>query len=337
MPKHSFNTLMRRLSRAGFRRQFVTAALLPDWWEDSYAQDSTVLPEIEIRVARFLNVPLGAVKNTDAPLLPPPYGHAQLRSIRDIDRDRLHPAIHAAVRVAEAVVRNLRYSSPAGSLFTDALEWRSFLTSGERRPVQLEDILHDLWQKRVPVIPMEVLPTPGFQGLACIVDGYPVIVLGHKYDEPGRIAFLIAHEVGHIVAGDCSPGTLVLDENEAVQDESEGERAADDFAQRLLLGEATLEDLEISGRDPKALARVAFELEIEKGVDASSVIYAWASRTLNYAVASLAVKALYRSVGARRQVRMMFDEHVDPDSASESDRALLRCVYGDRQPTTIAD
>ena len=52
MPKHSFNTLMRRLSHAGFKRQFVTTALMPDWWEDSYAQDPAVLPEVEIRVAQ---------------------------------------------------------------------------------------------------------------------------------------------------------------------------------------------------------------------------------------------------------------------------------------------
>ena len=40
MAKHSFNTLMRRLSRVGFKKEFVTAALLPDWWEESYAPGS---------------------------------------------------------------------------------------------------------------------------------------------------------------------------------------------------------------------------------------------------------------------------------------------------------
>ena len=225
------------------------------------------------------------VRNAESPLLPPSYSDAQLRRIRDIDRSRLRPAIHTAVRVAEAVVRNLRCPlSSRSTLSSDALEWRRLLTSGQNRPVLLEDILNELWNKGIAVVPMEVLPTPNFQGLACIVDGHPVIVLGHRYDEPGRVAFLIVHEVGHIVAGDCSPESVVLDENEAVQDESGAERAADDFAKRLLLGAETLEVPNNREIDAKALAQAAFELETQQGVDASSVIYAWASRTLNYAV-----------------------------------------------------
>ena len=43
----------------------------------------------------------------------------------------------------------------------------------------------------------------------------------------------------------------------------------------------------------------------------------------------MAAKALYLEVGARRLLRQHFDRHVGLDTASESDRALLRCVYGD--------
>ena len=337
MPKHSFNTLMRRLSRAGFKQQFVTTALMPDWWHEPYAQDPAVLPEVEIRVARFLNVPLSTVRNADVALMPPSYRDAQLRRVRDIDRDRLRPAIHTAIRVAEAVIRNLRCTRPFETPLTnDALEWRQLLTSGEGSPVQLGDVLGDLWAKGIPVVPLDLLPTPSFQGLACIVDEHPVIVLGHRYDEPGRVAFLVAHEAGHIAAGDCSPGMPVLDENEAIQDDSDVERGADFFATRLLVGEEAVKIPEEEELDAKGLAQHAVDLESQTGVDASSLIYAWAARTLNYASASMAVKALYRSVGARQQVRRLFDQYVDSDSAAESDRSLLRCVYGEPQPTAVA-
>ena len=336
MPKHSFNTLMRRLSHAGFKRQFVTTALMPDWWEDSYAQDPAVLPEVEIRVARFLDAPLSAVRNVEVALMPPSYGHAQLRRVRDIERNRLGPAIHTAIRVAEAVIRNLRYPRSVEISPTDALEWRRLLKSGEGGPVQLDDILGDLWTKGIPIVPLDMLPTPSFQGLACIVDEHPVIVLGHRHDEPGRVAFLVAHETGHIVAGDCSPNTPVVDEDEAVLDDSGMERAADQFATRLLVGEDTVAISEWNEVDPKGLAQLAVDLESDTGADASSIIYAWAARTLNYRAAMMAVKALYRSVGARRQIRKHFDQYVDLDSAGESDRALLRCIYGEPQLTAIA-
>ena len=43
----------------------------------------------------------------------------------------------------------------------------------------------------------------------------------------------------------------------------------------------------------------------------------------------MAVKALYRGSGARQQLRQLFDRHIDLEAATESDRALLRCVYGE--------
>ncbi len=337
MPKHSFNTLMRRLSRAGFRQQFVTTALIPDWWEESYAKDPTLLPEIEILVARFLNAPLSVVRNVEEELMPPAYGGAQLRRVRDIDRSRLGPAIHTAIRVAEAVVRNLRCTrSEQAQLPDDALEWRRLLRSRRSGPVQLNDILCALWARGIPVIPMDMLPAPSFQGLACIVDGHPVIILGQKYDEPGRVAFLVAHEAGHIAAEHCSPNVPVLDQDKAIQDGSEVERVADLFARHLLVGDKTVKLPAQEQLDAKGLAQRAVDLESQTGVDAGFLIFGWAASTLNYAEASMAVKALYRSVGARRCVRRLFDEYVDPSSAAESDRALLRCVYGGPLPSAAA-
>ena len=336
MPEHSFKTLMRRLSKAGFKREFVTTALLPDWWEESYAQDPSVLPEIEIRVARFLDSPLSEVRDARAPLVPPPFANAQLRRVRDINRDRLGSAIHAATQVAQAVVRNLKRAEPIELPPSDALEWRRILQVAEGGPVQLNDILGDLWGRGIPVIPLDVLPVPSFQGLACIVDRHPVIVLGHRHDEPGRVAFLIAHEAGHIASGDCSPDTLVVDEDGGVQDRSAMERAADQFAARLLVGTENVAISEEGETDAKELARQAVDLESQTGADASSLIYAWAARTLDYASAAMAVRALYRSSGARRQVRRLLEQHVDLDSAGESDRDLIRCVYGERQPSAVA-
>jgi hypothetical protein len=51
--------------------------------------------------------------------------------------------------------------------------------------------------------------------------------------------------------------------------------------------------------------------------------------TGDYTTAAMAVRALYRHVGARRQLREMFDRYVVVSAAAETDRALLRCVYGD--------
>jgi Zn-dependent peptidase ImmA (M78 family) len=191
----------------------------------------------------------------------------------------------------------------------------------------LNDIATDLWVRGIPVVPLDVLPAPSFQGVACIVEDRPVVLLGHKYDEPGRVAFLVAHEAGHVAAGDCAPDQPVVDKEEEIADDTNIERRADQYARRVLIGSDSVPV--IDGADFKALASQAETIERETGAEASTVIFAWARHTGDYAKATMAVKALYRGTGARRQLRQLFDRHVDLVAATESDRALLRCVYGD--------
>jgi Zn-dependent peptidase ImmA (M78 family) len=163
--------------------------------------------------------------------------------------------------------------------------------------------------------------------MACVVEGRPVILLAHKHDEPGRVGFLVAHEAGHVAVGDCATGQPVVDEEEEIADDAEVERRADRYANRVLVGGDEVPGLQ--GGDFRALARGAAQVERETGADASAVVFAWARRTSDYAKATMAVRALYRSSGARRQLRQLFDQFVDPDAATEGDRALLRCVHGD--------
>lgn len=335
LTQSTFNSLVRRLSHAGFDRRFVRSALLPDWWDDECAADVELLPEVELRVARFLGQSVSLVRNAGEQLSAPEYEGAQLRRVRDVDRDRLGPAIHSALQIAAAVVRSLRDYQPAGAaLPADGLEWRRALRSSDGA-VTLDDILGDLWQRGIPVVPLEVLPAPSFQGLACIVESHPLIVLGYKHDEPGRVAFSVAHEAGHIAAGDCSPDEPVVDEEELIVDEAEMEQAADRYATRVLVGRDAIPSL--GGEDHKELARAAAALENETGADASILLFGWAAKTGDYRAATMAVKALYRGSGARNKLREYFDRHVDLESATETDRALLRCVYGDPESDEAAD
>ena len=295
---------MRRLSQAGFKKDFVEPAILPDWWTDHCAEDLQLLTDIEIRVARFLGVSIGAVRDPSVGLTPPEYANAQLRRVRDLDRDRLDPAIHSAIKIAEAVVRSLRDPTLQSiSLPLSGLKWRSEI-SPHSEPVILENLLDDLWTRGIPVVPVDVLPAPNFQGAACVVEGRPVILLGHKYDEPGRVAFLIAHESGHIAAGDCGPDRPVVDEEEEISDDAEIERNADRYATQVLVGSNSVPL--IDGQDFKTLARRAAKIESITGADASSIIFAWARRTNEYAAATMAVKALYRGSGGEAATASAF-------------------------------
>ena len=323
LARHTYTALMRRLSRAGFGSHFVHLAILPDWW------NAELLPDIEVRVARFLGIPLSTVGDPGATLAPPGCAEAQLRRVRDLDRDRLAPAIHSALQIGAAVVRSLKDRTQRPQVPPeDGLAWRDLVRPAEG-PVTLDGILDDLWRRGIPVVPIDVLPAPSPQGISCIIGDRPVILLGHKHDEPGRVAFLTAHEVGHIAAGDCSPGRPVVDEEDVVLDDADMERRADRYATRLLIGDDSIPT--VAGASYRQLASHAARLERSAGADASAILFAWAAKTGDYARASMAVRALYRASGARQRLRRHFDRHMDLEAATESDRALLRCVHGDQE------
>ena len=324
MVQHGFTSLMRRLSVAGFKAPFAQTALLPDWWAPSCDEDASLMPDLEIRVARFLGAPLEVVRDPNAALSAPTYAGAQLRRVRDLARDRLASAIHAALQIAGAVVRNMA-DVPVRLPPTDALVWRNQI--GRKGAIlQLGDVLADLWARGIAVVQVATLPTPGFQGLVAVVEGRPVVIIGHDLDEPSRLAFVIAHEIGHVVFGDCSAEHPVVDEDEIVADDDSMESRADAYARALLTG--NVEPPRLNPRDYKELAIQAAEQEKQFGIDAASIIFSWARSTLDYQLATMAAKALYRNKGAKRMLRENFDAHVNVIDAPDSDRALLRCLKG---------
>lgn len=302
---------------------------MPEWWNDACGTQSELITDVEIRIARFLGLPLADVKNPDLSLTPVKYENTHLRRVRFIDEDRLAPAIHSALKIGAAVVRNLRNSEPfQETIPIAALSWRHQILKNQTN-VTLDMLLKNLWSRGIPVVPIEVLPAPNFQGIACIIEDRPIILLGQRHDEPGHVAFIIAHEAGHIAAKDCAPGQPVVDEAGEVDDDTDMERDADNFAKQVLLGSDIIPEL--TGENYKQIAKQANQIEQDIGADASLIIFNWARQTRDYTKATMAVKALYGSAGARRKLRQHFDHHIKLDNASETDRALLRCVYGDTE------
>lgn len=298
---------------------------MPEWWDDSCAADASLLDDVEFRVARFLGLPLDQVRDPELPLFGTAVEGIRLRHSRDLDADRLLPAVHAGTEVAAAVARNEKVAAiPPNLPPPDPAAWRKdLIPSGGA--IDLEVLLADLWRRGIAVVFAEKLPSPKYQGMACIVEGRPVVVLGRAHDEPPRVAFLVAHEVAHLVYGDCEPGQPMIDEEEAV-DVSEVEVRADEYAWRLLTGRPDLP--EFDAPDFKRLADRATELEAESGIDAGFLVWSWANRTGAFPVGAMALKALYLHRGGLDLLRRYASENIDAASASETDRSLLACIAG---------
>ena len=50
----------------------------------------------------------------------------------------------------------------------------------------------------------------------------------------------------------------------------------------------------------------------------------------------LELQGLKKSYRGKRALRALFDQYVDLENASDSDRALLRCLHGDPQRDAVA-
>ena len=333
MATHSVSSLLRRLSRGGFKREFVQSAILPDWWNDSLQADARLLPDIELRIARFLGLPLDEVRDPSRPLGAKAAHSTVLRKSQSRSVGSLNPAIHTARRVAEAVLRNMA-DAPPRTIPATPEAWRGELVSGTS-PVTLDVMLRDLWARGIPVIPMEHLPLPAFQGMACLINGRPVIIIGQKFDAPSRIAFFVAHEAGHLAAGDCANGQTIVDESETATDTSAMEKQADRFASRVLLDGA--DPAKLRGTDPRDLALSAYDIQQATGADAGALIFHWARRNGdNFLLATLAAKALYQDKGARKSMAKFVTQNVNLESTSETDHALLGLVTGDASASATA-
>jgi hypothetical protein len=257
----------------------------------------------------------------------PSYHGPRLRRPANVKAERVGPAIHAGVELAAAVTRALRNTAPASLPSTDAVQWSSTLQPAFGETL-LEVMARDLWSRGVPVIPAEGLPTPKYQGLACIVDGRPVIVVGHEHDEPARVALWIAHECGHLVAGDCAEGAPVVDEDEDAGQASDMEKRADDYAWNVLMRGEKPSKPSAWPDEWQKVADKAAAVEQKTSVDAGVLVWSWTTRTKRYQDGKLALQALYRAKGARQTLAQLFNEHVDVENASETDAALLGCMVG---------
>lgn len=327
MARHTYRNLIQRAVAAGFKSDFIRDVLLPDWWNRECEKDASLLPEVEIRLARFLGTSIEAIRDPAFPLNAPEYPGAQLRRVQNVNRDRLRAAIHAGLRVASAVVRCLRSPDvPIRIPFAEPLRWREDV--GMRDPTfGLKSVVEDLWSRGIPVIHLEKVPPPKFQGLACVVRGRPVILLGHANDEPVRLLLYVAHETSHIVRGDVGPDVPVVDEDELFPDTSEMELAAEEYAWKALTGGQPI--LAPPSGNALQWANAAWKDQQSRAIDAGVSLWKWANQQSDFAKGEMALKALYRAQGGQRTLREVFDQHVAWENASETDRELLRSVFLD--------
>lgn len=309
----SFHSLVERLERAGFDRAFTHRTILPDWWDETCEQDPLLLPDFEFRTARFLNLPLETIQDPAAALVQP------YRPMTD--EDVSPAAIHAGIQIGQAVIRNLRDDAPAVLPPRTGRTWHAELRHGPDQPVALHAIVGDLWNRHIPVVPVTRLPQPDFQTLGCVIQGRPLVMMSDRVNDHWGAAVHTAHQIGHIIAGDCANGKIVI-HRDSPDRHSHSETRANAFASEVIVGGT---DTVMLARDPWSnpcdpanLVRLMEQPGIQVSPfpdDAIALVF------------TTDIPKTQAIPSAQSTLFNAFVRNVDIDAASDTDANLLRCVY----------
>lgn len=274
-------------------------ALMPDWWDDEAATDEGGLLELQILLARRLNVSLVSLQSQK----PQPAFRSTTQRFKTV-----HPEGSSQLAVAASIGHGLAQLLASSCASTplqppvDADTLRKDLLKNNEA-VTLDALCEWLWTAGIPVVHVTGWPDGLRRPDAMCVraSGRPVVIVVRKETALAKLAYLIAHEAGHIMNGhlSCDENAVLVDDTLSVDSQQsffdQDEKQADAYAMTLLGGSALFaSSKKLVGPDYSEMSLAAAALgEAQKvKLDAGQVILSWARLTEDWKLANLALRFL---------------------------------------------
>ena len=231
----TMSDVYKRLKKLNLDETFVRQVALPSWWNKEMDNNPIAVLEATGHIAQRLNLDLKSLILEDGQPQFKPLPHTKFKYHGQTEKAKPTTAQAIASQVAEVVARATQLSfSPLPS---DPLAIRQPII--EQYPqVTLYGILDYCWQHGIAVVYFNRYPK-GTRKLAGMIqwveEQYPVIVLSSGHSHPARLAFDLAHELGHLALGHVKEGIL-LDETLNQKSDDQEEQESNRFAAKLLVG-----------------------------------------------------------------------------------------------------
>jgi len=293
--------LFRRLKTVGYDEAFLRRVVLPDWWDDSLAANPVNRAQVELHVAQRLGLPLSDLTNSSRALELPGTKDIRLKRAKPgADRADVAPGMIVARNLVALVLPHLRNVPPLPAKLTAGAFRQSILA--RRQNVDLAGLLEACWTHGIAVFHFAPLPSSSkkFAGMAYFEGTRPVVVLATGYDAPPRLAFYLAHEVGHILRGHVGPGGGILADSDldgGTEDKQEKEADAD--ALEILTDRRNPAFERIYGLTAEKLRVCARRFEEQHGVHAGTVALIYGKTASRMPVAAKALALMNMDAGAR--------------------------------------
>lgn len=227
--------LRRELREAGIANAAINA-IWPEWWSVEANDSMSATAELTYTVARRLGLsPRALFDGSPQFLWHDSTKFKNLGTTTDTEQAILASFGTAVGRCA------LNATHPGVLPITDAQSIRDAILQ-DTRFVALPHLLAYCWQAGIPVINLRVFPLQRkrMQAMTVKVEGRYAILLGYDSGYFARMAYILAHEIAHILLGHLGNSDSLLDMDDPIThgDRDAEEVEADSTAFILLTGRA---------------------------------------------------------------------------------------------------
>lgn len=317
--------LHKQLRKAGLSKAAIDAAW-PTWWRDELAGSPSGRTELRFALARNLGV-------EPKPLLGERVEFIWTESSRFKHLTTQNAQQRAVLSSFGVSVGRLALRGIAPGRGFDGLsatELRAAILRTGQGYVDLRNLLAVCWSLGVPVVQLTVFPLQAQSMHAMVVqaNGRHAIILSHNSRYPAAVAFTLAHEIGHIVAGHLSNSNALVDLQDPAlaRERDTEEQQADSFALSILTGSAN-PTITTNMKDYNApsLAKAALTTGPRLAIEPGTLALCAAYQHHNWPVAMSALKFIYREAKPTSvEINKVAEQYLDWDAIGPEGETFLR-------------
>lgn len=318
-PENPLKVLRSRLSNAGVKRAFLDRVVLPEWWDDSMALSPGGFREVAGYISSHLGLSLKSLLNVGTPLAFYPQTGVKYKKSKTATDDEVALATQLALGVARTVAAAFAEDPPFCPVPEPSQLRRTVLKVSGAPWVTLRDIVRASWNHGIPVLHLRNVPSGAKKpdALTTMIGGRPVIVILSGRKSPSWIAFILAHELGHIHRGHLKPGETLVDQSIDSDSTEREEVEANDFAVALLTGQ---NDFAMRCPPKVGIPQLAsrcreFGQKYRVAPGVAALNYGFATKS--WSVANGAVSILEKDDDAATDLSAAMNAHLRRDSMSE--------------------
>lgn len=239
MPDSDTAALRRELRKTGLSPRVIRAAW-PEWWSSEAAESLSARTELRYTLARRLGISPQSIFDGQPKFIW--HDEAKFKNLGTTSEQEQAILTSFGISVGRSVLQGAPV--PEVEFVEDPSELRRVILASASF-VGLEEILSACWAFGIPVISPTVLPLPNkrMHAMTVSIAGKFSVLLGQDSKHPARMAFTLAHEMGHIALGHVNSAAALLEMEDPLQwrEKDSEEEEADRYALELLTGDPNFE------------------------------------------------------------------------------------------------